>query len=699
MRKNHLIRLRIFLLMTAFFCWAVMVIGPAVPGLALELYVAPEGNDAWSGRSASAAADGSDGPLASLAGARDAIRRLKAQGAIAGPVKVIFRGGVYRIAEPVIFTPEDSGTASAPIIYAAQPGEKPILSGGVSITGWRKLSDRLWAAEVPAVQQGKWYFRQLFVGDRRAVPARTPNEDKKWYFSAGPVEPFPADRVRALQGDGFKTAFRFYDGEIKTWSNLEDAVLVYYHCWETSRHRIRAVDEEAKIVRLDNPSVWPMGWWGRDERYFVEAVPEALDAPGEFYLDRRSGTLRYLARDDEETFLTQDQAVAPRLEELIRLEGNPASDRPVEHIRFQGLTFAHTDWLMPESEPVAGQASADLKTAAIHCRGARHCSFERCEVVHTGGYAIWFEHGSTDNRVERCLLHDLGGGGVRIGETRLPAEEALHTQRNEVADCTILKGGKVFHGAVGVWIGKSSYNHIHHNEIAHLYYTGVSVGWTWGYDPSEAHHNIIEFNHIHHLGAGHLSDMGGVYTLGVSPGTRVNNNHIHDIWAYSYGGWGLYTDEGSTGIVLENNIVHHVKDGCFHQHYGRENILHNNIFAFSATCGQLRRTREEPHSSFTLERNIVYFDQAELFCGNWGNDRFVLNRNCYWNAAGKPIVFPGNRTFAEWQAAGHDRESIIADPRFVDPHGGDFHLRNDSPALQLGFQPLDAAQAGPTPEK
>jgi parallel beta-helix repeat protein len=267
-----------------------------------------------------------------------------------------------------------------------------------------------------------------------------------------------------------------------------------------------------------------------------------------------------------------------------------------------------------------------------------------------------------------------------------------------VTDCRIHAIGRVFPAAVGVWIGQSAGNRIAHNEIFDTYYTAISVGWTWGYGPTLARDNVIEWNHAHDIGQGMLSDMGAVYLLGVQPGTAVRNNLFHDISSWDYGGWGIYTDEGSSNIVIERNVVYRTKTGGFHQHYGRENIVRNNIFAYAnGGVGQIIRTRAEDHLSFTFERNIVEWRDGPLLGSNWSGDRYKLDSNVYWRE-GQPVDFAG-ASLADWQAKGQDVHSVVADPQFVDAARGDFRLRPGSPAAQVGFQPLDLRRAGPRPAR
>ncbi|MBN1418183.1 MAG: right-handed parallel beta-helix repeat-containing protein [Planctomycetes bacterium] len=659
-------------------------------GGAVMLHVAPDGNDAWSGRPPAPAPDRTDGPLATLDGARDAIRRLRATpSGSAVPVTVRVREGTYALETPFVLEPQDSGTAEAPVTYEAYPGERPVVSGGRRLTGFVRRGP-FWEREIPEVRSGRWIFRQLFVNGGRRPRARIPNEG--FLRIAGTLAP-PRE----------KSGFIFRPGDLAPWEDLGDANVILMHSWETSIHPLKSIDETSRTVEFSAPlkEWWAIGHWEREQRYFVEGVREGLDRPGEWHLDRASGILRYLPLPGER--IEDAEIIAPVLEEILRLDGEPDAGRLVRWVRIRGLRFHHADWPLPPGGASSTQAAVEAPSAVV-ADGAASCAIERCEIAHTGGYGIWLRRGCKDCRVAGCRLRDLGAGGIRVGETAMPAGDASESSDNLIDDNHIFDGGHVFPAGVGVWVAQSSGNRISHNDIHDLFYTGISIGWNWNDAPNRCHHNTIEANHIHDLVRGLLSDAGGIYTLGVSPGSVIRGNVIHDIWPYETPpfGWGIYLDATCGGYLVEDNIVHRtMSGGLMYNNGGHEHVIRNNIFALSARVALWPFWERRP-SQFT--HNIVYWTQGDLIVPHAGGSLEerrhageslgTWDHNLYFHPEGGDRIRFLGRTFSAWQALGLDAHSLVADPGFRDPRAGDFSLASDSPALALGFRPIDVSGVG-----
>jgi hypothetical protein len=666
---------------------------------AAEFHIAPGGNDANPGTELK--------PFATIERARDAIRELKKTRPLQEPVTVRMAGGIYSIRSELRFGPEDSGTAACPITYTAAGPESVVLDGGRRITGWQKHDARLWVATVPEVASGGWRFRQLYVNGQQRARSRTPNEGYLRVAGCPEGTPKTTGYHKACQ------SFQFKLGDIQAnWTNLANVEVIVYHFWTDSHLPIKSVDTESNLVTFAHKAdkTFTDDFTEDGARYIVENVFEGLDVPGEWYLDRRTGQLLYYPMPGED--VTKAEVIAPFAPAFLRLEGSLAERRCVEHLHFRNLSLRYTSFNLPPGNSNGSQGSTSIP-AAISLRASRSCSFEQCHLSNLGTFAFDVMAGCSDIQFVGNEIANVAAGGFRIngGTDRNPPWE--RTRNNRITDNWLHHYGLDYPSAVGVLMMNTEGNTVAHNHIHHGGYTGVSVGWVWGYQRSVSQNNRIEFNHIHHIG-GVLSDMGGIYTLGVSPGTVIRNNHIHDVDANHYGGWGIYHDEGSTHLLVENNVVHHTKFAPFNIHFAKEVTVRNNIFALGK-LEQASRDKVEPHKSVFFENNIVYWQEGELFSKNWkdvpytfhfhpkdakGTATVTNTFDCDWNLYFNPalrtedIRFAGN-TWAEWQKRGKDVHSQFADPLFVAPNQGDFTLKPESPAFALGFQAIDISQVGP----
>ena len=737
---KHLIR---SLFVILFLCYNYQAFGQLKsPNEALdayEIFVSLDGNDNWSGELAEPNENHSDGPLASLEEIQRRISKRKGPsssewravhlntesfGGWSGTVIVWIREGTYRLTRPLVFNYNLSG----PIIFAAYPNEKPVISGGKSIENWKVESingKRVWVKNLPEVANGSWYFRSLYVNGKRAVRPRLPKKDFFWVED--PMLPedievnvhgFPCNKFKASKGD------------LKNWSSIEDAEIVLLHFWIEQRLPIENYDPESRIVTTKRISrkafvqAHPAHGAG-NAPYYIENVFEALTEPGEWYLNRETGNLYYIPLPGET--LENTMVVAPVAKQLVKLVGEPEANKFVEHIQFKGLTFTETDWCQPgdpEDETfqeqvkpwwsggrgriygAANQGAMDIR-GVIYLEGARYCGFEKCKFTNLGWTGIEIADGCRGIRLIANEISETGGGGIKINGSNGSGPESLETGSNRITDNHIHSGGRIFHSAMGVLIMYSFSNLVAHNLIHDFYYTGIQVGWGWSYAERVIRENRILNNHIYDIGQEWLSDMGGIYTLSTQPGTVLKGNLIHDINAAVYGAQCLYLDDGTSYVIAEDNICFRTNRDIINNK-GRENVVRNNILAFGEQ-GIVKLAKDEPGvNTFTFYNNILITDGAPVFRANYfrklESRTFKSDLNLFWDIKQKPIfvenLLPGKKpirfSYEWWQNSNlQDRHSLINDPECLNWKSDDYSISSDSPATEMGFVSIDMKNVGP----
>lgn len=707
------------------------------PGVA-DFYVATGGNDSWTGTLDAPNSDRSDGPFATLDRARRAV-----QGQPGGRHTVMIRGGNYFLSTPVVFSTNDSGTASSPIIYENYPCEAPVISGGQQVTGWKNTSGNVWTVSLsPGNFQN---FEALFYnGERRFRPRTTVNS---YLYNAGPVFDSSSSENCSLQVEGQWQCFdRFYFNGSDVKSNyhsmaLGDVEILDFEIWTMSRMRLLSVDPGSRIAYLTGPTIQGVSnGFFTGHRYLIENVKESLNQPGQWYLDRCANppactssngtwTLTYLAKANETP--SKATIIVPQQAQVLTATG-------LQYVTFRGLTFAHDNW-MPPSTGYGDSQGIPTVSAAVSFVGSSNITLDGCTIAHTEGWGVEFvgntTSDTTNNEVVNGVLFDLGAGGIRIGywPNGINTDDNV-AQHTLVQNNLIAAGGRVQPTGIGtgVWVGNSHHNTITHNEVRDFYSGAIGVGFTYGVSGGVglAHDNIVSYNLVYDLGQGVTSDMGAIYFASSgTTGNQVLNNVVHDVthnWQDSdgYGGHGIYFDQGTSNMVARNNLVYRTSSASFFNNlsdhvsdvYPQNNLVDNNIFAFGDPHTMLRGGNNP--SSFNFVHNLSYFDQGKPQGGHWScydvggsgqpvpcSTRFFLDHNLYWNTTGKAPLFvttdpttgeETSYTLAQWQALGEDTHSKNQDPLFANAGSDDFSLLPGSPAVGLGFVPFDPSLAGRT---
>jgi hypothetical protein len=641
---------------------------------------------------------------ASLLVALDKVSGWKEKGELNGPVFIELEEGVYHIGHPVGLTPHNGGTEKYPVIIRPVPGQRVIFDGSATIAGWKKFKGNTWMASVPVLKEGKWNFRQLYVNGRAGTLARTPNTG--FYIVAG----FP-DGGEEVDYHKESKRFQYREGDIiPSWKNLDDVRVVVYHFWSDAHLQIGSVDASSRTVTFRYPAHkrFTDDFTSDGARYIVENLFEGLDEPGEFYPDRKTGIVYYIPREGED--MKTASVIAPVTPAFFTITGDSHEQR-VENIRIENIDFRYSNFILPEGDQNDYQGSATVP-AVVTLRYATDIEVKGCSFSDLGNFAFDVQRGCSNIEIIHNRMENLAAGAVKISGGTAQDHPMERTMNIVVSDNEIGPYGLTYPSAVGILLMHAQGCTLAHNHIHDGWYTGISLGWNWGYDRSISRDNIVEFNHIHDIGKGLLSDMGGIYTLVLSPGTVIRNNLIHDVDANRYGGWGIYNDEGSSHMLIENNIVYNTKYAAYNIHYAKELTVRNNIFALGK-LEVLSRGRMEPHTSVYFENNIIYWNSLkDPFSVNWKDQDYIfyagpMNKeerlrstfdsdyNLFWYPGVKrdELTFNGN-SWADWQKAGKDVHSIYADPLFRNPAEYDFTLLSGSPAFQLGFKQIDMSGVG-----
>ena len=713
----------------------------------ITLYVAPYGADTNPGTKVE--------PFASLFRAKGAVRSLKKTAC--GPITVVVREGVYYLEEPLVFTPEDSGSVTASVTYKAYPGEKPTLSGGRLLNCvWKPFRDRIWMCRFPEFETGELNPSQIFVNGKRQRRARYPNGayadlNPKCYVSAKGADNWPHREI-------------YYDLKTftkKRYATPEDGVLHIFpkNYWGNMQYQVQGIDRDRNAVLLGKGG-WQLNTvfqgekaTGIDDRskFFVENVFEELDSPGEWYFNKKECVLYYIP--PEQVDLQTACVEVPQLQVLVKFNGS--MDHPVHHISLEGFRFAHSEATYFELYEAPSLGDWTIVRKGMVCtEGAEDCNIRKCFFDAGGGNGVFINKYAQRIHVSNNIFSEMGDSAIcLVGKSHLrrdlkydclycgtthdwgwdppskevPSECKIHN--NLIHDIGII--GKQ---TAGVFLSLTLENSVSHNHIFNTPRAAICVNdGLWG-------GHIIEYNDIHDTcretndhgpfnswgrdrfwcksqSHGPESHPAGDVKADARFTTIIRNNRFRD-----QSGWGIDLDDGSSNYHVYNNLCIGIG---IKLREGDYRTIENNIFVNVANPPGFHVGYEGNHDRF--RRNIVVMNAlhahsekdidfetdnvvGRVLCiirpprqgswfKEWDNNLYFSDRGEFQGAA---IFFHSGRqitkvyTIEEWRAKGFDLDSVFADPMFLDPDNDNYRVKPESPALKLGFKNFNMEEFGLT---
>lgn len=655
-----------------------------------------------------------NGPFKTIEKAISAVAELRASG-IKRPMEIALCDDYY-LSKPICvgqkFLAGILGRHGIGGITFTSFGARRKIVGGIKIEGWKKdvfNGTSCLSAKLPEKEDGKkWSFTDLYVNGKRASFTRYP---KKGTLKAVKTE---NDHDKFVEDFGVNLFlhskwFEYIPDDLKNIEGIEDAIVSYNHYWIDEHSPIELVDRENNRVVMEYASRFSVTTcYDKNEthnfHYYLENLPCVFNEENEWYLDRNTSTVYYIPHSG--VTAENIEAYAPLSDKLFVIEGDENEKISDIRIRNLELTCTKGDYAsdlvlncVTGAEEHGEKYGSDIQSVcfadgAISLRFAERCSLYNCTLKNLGVHAVFIGMGCKNTRIENCTISDIAAGGISIRGGAYGCESHLENHNNIIRGNKITECGKRYAAGCGVLVCHSHDNEISENDISYIGYTGISVGWVWGYADSNTYGNLIRKNTIHHIGNGYLSDMGGIYTLGKQNGTVIEENEVHDVTSRHYCGNGIYTDEGSSNILIEKNLVYDIKNACFLQHYGSGNVVKNNILAFGGECVNVGR--EELHESAIIERNIMLSNGSPMYSSHYNVTNSLSCRdNIYHDITGSTTMYyfdllEKRVSLDEWnEKVGKIEDGAkFASPEVKDAEKKDFTLDDDSFAVKCGFEKL-----------